>query len=82
MLNRAFPRSVAYNYSQINACLEKLAEDYGGAHDCQHTAQGELTRLKRLNISTIFEDGLHEFIDEQLATTARINMEVSEAYHF
>jgi len=82
LLNQTFPRSVAYSYSQINACLVKLAENYGGAHDCQHTARGELERLSGLKIAAIFEDGLHEFIDDQLATTARINMEVSEAYHF
>ncbi|MEM6462177.1 MAG: alpha-E domain-containing protein [Pseudomonadota bacterium] len=82
LLNQTFPRSVAYSYSQIDAGLEKLAENYGGAHNCQRTARSELDRLSRLNISAVFEDGLHEFINGQIATTARISKEVSDAYHF
>ena len=82
LLNQTFPRSVAYSYSQIDACLEKLAKNYGGTHDCQHTARKELDRLTRLNINAIFDDGLHEFINGQLTTTARISKEVSDAYHF
>ena len=82
LLNQTFPRSVAYSYSQIDACLEKLAKNYGGTHDCQRTAGNELDRLTRLNINAIFDDGLHEFINSQLTTTARISKEVSDAYHF
>ncbi|MEX3008518.1 alpha-E domain-containing protein [Hoeflea sp. TYP-13] len=82
LLNQTFPRSVAYSYSQIDACLEKLAKNYGGAHDCQRTARGELDRLSRLNINAIFDDGLHEFINDQITKTAQVSKEVSDAYHF
>lgn len=82
LLNQIFPRSVTYNYSQIDACLEKLAKSGEDVHDCQHTARRELHRLSRLDINAIFDDGLHEFIDNQIVTTARISKEVSVAYHF
>ncbi len=82
LLNQAFPRSVAYSYSQINACLERLEKSHGGAHACQRTARGECDLLGRIDINTIFNDGLHEFLNEQIARTARISQEVSDAYHF
>ncbi len=82
LLNRTFPRSVAFNYGQINACLIKLEESHGGTHACQRTARTECERLERIDINTIFNEGLHEFIDEQIAKTARISREVSDAYYF
>lgn len=82
LLNQAFPRSVAYSYSQINTCLERLENSHGGTHACQRTARSEFERLRRTDINTIFNEGLHEFLDEQIAKTARINREVSDAYYF
>lgn len=82
LLNQTFPRSVAFSYSQIHGCLDKLDKNHGGAHKCQRTAQAELNRLTRLDINAIFSDGLHEFINDQIVKTARISKEVSDAYHF
>ncbi|MCY6381128.1 alpha-E domain-containing protein [Hoeflea prorocentri] len=82
LLNQAFPRSVAFSYGQIDGCLAKLEKNYGGAHNCQRTARAELNRLSRLDIHAVFSDGLHEFINDQIAKTARISKEVSDAYHF
>lgn len=82
LLNRAFPRSVAFSYTQINACLEKLEESHGGTHPCQITARGECDLLSRADINNIFNDGLHEYLNEKIAKTARISQEVSDAYYF
>lgn len=82
LLNRAFPRSVFFNYQNINVFLRRLEESHGGAHACQRTARTECERLGRIDINTVFNEGLHEFIDEQIAKTARISREVSEAYYF
>lgn len=82
LLNQAFPRSVAFSYAQIDGCLSKLEKNHGGAHNCQRTARAELNRLNRLDINAVFSDGLHEFINDQIAKTARISKEVSDAYHF
>ncbi len=82
LLDQTFPRSVAFSYSQIDACLEELEKNYGGAYNCQRTARRELDQLSHLDINAIFENGLHEFIDQQIITTARISKEVSDAYHF
>jgi uncharacterized alpha-E superfamily protein len=82
LLNQIFPRSVAFSYNQIDASLTRLEKFHGGTHRCQRTARTELERLNRIDISVIFNEGLHEFINEQLAKTSRISKEVSDAYHF
>ncbi len=82
VLNQAFPRSVAYNYSQIDASLTRLQQSHGDTHTCQRTAHTELERLSAMNINEIFNDGLHEFLNDQIVKTGRISQEVSEAYHF
>ncbi len=82
LLNQAFPRSVAFSYTQINGCLVRLERSHGAGHACQRTARNESERLQRLDINTVFNDGLHEFLDDQIVKTARISQEVSDAYHF
>lgn len=82
LLNQAFPRSVAFSYIQINTCLERLELSHGNAHACQSTARIECDLLRRMDINTIFNDGLHEFLNDQIAKTAQVSREVSDAYHF
>ncbi|GKX32615.1 MAG: hypothetical protein MnENMB40S_02330 [Rhizobiaceae bacterium MnEN-MB40S] len=82
LLNKIFPRSLAFCYSQIDHCLSHMETDHGGSHKCQKTARQELERLNRIDISGVFNDGLHEFINEEIAKTSRISQEVSDAYHF
>lgn len=82
LLNQAFPRSVAFSYTQINTCLEKLEKSHGGSHPCQNTARSECDLLSRADINNIFNDGLHEYLNEKIAKTARISQEVSDAYYF
>ncbi|MDF2372785.1 MAG: alpha-E domain-containing protein [Rhizobiaceae bacterium] len=82
LLNQTFPRSVAFSYRQLDLALSSLEKSHGGAHDCQRTARNELARLNRMDINAIFDDGLHEFIDNQIIKTARISQEVSNAYYF
>ena len=64
LLNQAFPRSVAFSYGQINACLLRLEKSHGGSHACQRTARNECERLERLDTNTVFNDDLHEFLDD------------------
>jgi len=82
ILNRAFPRSVAFSYGQISQHLDRLARGYGKRHACQATAREMLARLDDIEMGEIFQTGLHEFIQGLLATNRRLNEEVYEAYYF
>ncbi|MEM6906296.1 MAG: alpha-E domain-containing protein, partial [Pseudomonadota bacterium] len=82
ILNRAFPRSVAFCYDQINSYLERLGESYGTTHACHRTA-GEMTRdMAGHKMGALFREGLHEFIHDGIRRTRRLSSEIYEAYHF
>lgn len=82
ILNRAFPRSVAFSYEQIATHLDRLARVYGKRHVCHKTAAETVSRLDDLEMGEVFQGGLHEFIQVLLATTRRLNGEIYHAYHF
>lgn len=82
ILNRRFPRSVAFSYTKIAHCLNLLAEMYGEEHACHQTASEMLKDFKRLQMGEIFRDGLTEFIQEAIRRTNRLGMEIQEAYYF
>jgi uncharacterized alpha-E superfamily protein len=82
ILNTIFPRSVSYCYRQIQRYLDALGELYGETHACQETASTMFAELKATNIESLFQSGLHEFIDEGIAVTRRLSAEINRAYHF
>ncbi|MBK0399106.1 alpha-E domain-containing protein [Limibaculum sp. M0105] len=82
ILNRAFPRSVAFCYDQIGNCLDRLARGYGGRHDCHGTACEMIARLDDVEMGEIFQHGLHDFITATITATRRLNGEIYRAYHF
>lgn len=82
ILNRAFPRSVAFCYEQLATHLDRLARGYGRRDACHRTASDTLARLDDREMGEVFQTGLHEFIQEMLATNRRLADEVYRAYHF
>ncbi|MEM6934491.1 MAG: alpha-E domain-containing protein [Pseudomonadota bacterium] len=82
ILNRAFPRSVAFCYDQINNSLNRLSEAYEEEHDCHRTVRTMTKNLARREMGELFRDGLHEFIHDGIRATRRLNAEISSAYHF
>lgn len=82
ILNRAFPRSVAFCYDQINNSLTRLDEAYGESHACHTTARLFTKELARREMGELFREGLHEFIHEGIRATRRLDAEISKAYYF
>ncbi len=82
ILNGAFPRSVAYCYAQICHNLDRLARLYGTRHDAHSTAYAALSRIEDAGIGEVFQNGLHSFVNDYIAVTARLSREISRAYHF
>ncbi|MGE4323358.1 MAG: alpha-E domain-containing protein [Sphingobium sp.] len=82
MLNRLFPRSVAFCYDQLAYRLGRLA----GWHDthaaCDDTIGDMVAALDRLDSGEIFRRGLHETVLNGLAMTNRLGAEIAQAYHF
>ncbi|MEL7174064.1 MAG: alpha-E domain-containing protein, partial [Pseudomonadota bacterium] len=82
ILNRSFPRSVAFCYDQIGDCLDRLARGYGERHACHATASEMIAKLGDAEMGELFEQGLHEFIIGAVNHTRRLNSEIYRAYHF
>jgi len=82
ILNRAFPRSVAFCYQQIGASLDRLAASHGERRDCHRTAQEMLARLTVADMGELFQEDLHGFILDATARTGQLSREFSRAYHF
>lgn len=82
ILNKRFPRSVAFSYAKIANCLDLLAEMYGEEHACHNTAREMVRDFKRLQMGEIFRDGVSEFVREAIRKTNRLSSEIHDAYHF
>jgi len=82
LLNRAFPRSLTYCYRQIGSHLDHIGRRYGQRHACHGTAMEMLARLEDAGMGEIFQQGLHDFVQEGLQANARLSGEISRAYHF
>lgn len=82
ILNREFPRSLAYCYWEIGQHLDQLALRYGKRHECQSLAHTMIARLEDADMNEIFQDGLHEFITEAIRVNANLAAAISRAYHF
>lgn len=82
ILHRAFPRSVAFCYEQIGHFLDRLARGYGQRHACHSTANEMIARLDDIEMGEIFQEGLHDFINDAITVTRRLNTEIYRAYHF
>jgi uncharacterized alpha-E superfamily protein len=82
ILNKAFPRSVAFCYEQIDGALDRLGRAYGDVHPCHDTAAFMVSDLGRLGMGEIFRMGLSDFLRDAIGRTNKLSSEVYKAYHF
>ena len=76
------PRSLRYSVTKICSNLRMLEAEYAYSHPCHDTAE-KLDRCLTLgNVDKVFEDGLHEFLTEFLADTARLGAQIQSDYRF
>lgn len=80
ILNRSFPRSVAFCYDEIGQVLDRLARMHGEERDCNRTAARMIEDLGSLEMGQIFRIGLHEFVLEAIGRTIRLGAEIRQAY--
>ena len=80
VLNRQMPRSLASCQASIVRYLEKLASDYGRRGPAQRLAAERMRALESAKIETIFQAGLHEYIQGFLAENIRLGQSITEQY--
>lgn len=80
VLNRQMPRSLASCQASIVRYLERLASDYGRRGPAQRIAAERMRALESSKIETIFQAGLHEYIQGFLAENSRLGQSITEQY--
>src|SRR3712207_5271514 len=80
ILNRQLPRSLANCYEILVRHLDLIADAYGRRGESQRQASTTLARLTETRIDTIFEQGLHEFIEEFIEENNRLGSAIAEQY--
>lgn len=82
ILDRRMPRSLAFCAAELVDNLGYLAEDYGVWLQSHEMATALRARLKDRDISSIFEEGLHDFMLSIIAEAARLGAQIEEDFRF
>ena len=82
ILRKEMPRSLRYSQDHVRRALNGLVAITGGGATSLALADEASTRLRDMDIPTIFKLGLHEFLTEHLRLTAAIADTAAADYHF
>jgi uncharacterized alpha-E superfamily protein len=82
ILKEEMPRSLIFSHQWVNVALDGLAELYGQRYDCHRIAQESYQRLKAGHMEQIFQNGLHEFLQEFMITNTALSQSIAATYNF
>ena len=82
ILNRSCPRSLQFCVIQAAHHLEMLSSAHGRYNEAQMLALKLKDELSTVKINEIIDQGLHEFLQGFLASTHRLNQEISQSFLF
>jgi uncharacterized alpha-E superfamily protein len=82
ILDDCFPRSLAFCHSELRANLPARARLHGREGASNTLMRDADTRIADLTIEDVFEQGLHEFLVDFMASTAAIGVAIAKDYRF
>jgi len=82
ILHHQMPRSLAFCAGKIAQNLSDIQEEYAVEHPSCEVANTLFERLKGATIDEIFEEGLHEFIEQFLADNSALSTQIETDYRF
>jgi uncharacterized alpha-E superfamily protein len=82
ILKEQMPRSLLFTYQWINSALDGLGELYGNRCQCHDIAAQTCRRLKEGDMERIFQDGLHEFLQEFMAANNNLSRRIAVDFNF
>ncbi len=82
ILDRRMPRSLSFCAREISGNLAYLADDYGMRMPSHDLADKLQARLKDRDIASIFDEGLHEFVNDVMKETANLARQIEHDYRF
>jgi uncharacterized alpha-E superfamily protein len=82
ILEPRMPRSLAFCYAKISDNLNHLAGEYGERNSCHVIAESMLQRLRHRTVLSIFDEGLHDFLQSFLIENIRLGATIDREYRF
>ena len=82
ILDRRMPRSLAFCAGQIVNSLSHLAEEYGTTPASHDLANALCLQLVNRDINSIFSEGLHEFVNALIDSTANLAQQIEVDYRY
>jgi uncharacterized alpha-E superfamily protein len=82
LLQPQMPRSLAFCSHKIMDNLGYLEQDYGAESPSCRMAKAHYQKLKDSNIESIFERGLHQFVQDFLADSHALAVQIERDYRF
>ena len=82
ILDKRMPRSLSFCMAEIVANLGHLADGYGARCATHDLADALAARLDNRDITSIFEEGLHEFLGSVIRDTAMLGQQLEQDYRF
>ena len=80
ILKDEMPRSLASCYDNLVQNLDRIARAYGRQGPAQRQARAIRTRLENSRMEEIFQQGLHEFINEFIDNNNRLSAAITEQF--
>lgn len=82
ILYEKMPRSLIFCSQKISDNLGYLEQDYGVSHSSCAAAKAATERLQNSSIDHIFDQGLHQFIEEFTAQNSQLAAQIEHDYRF
>ena len=82
VLDKRFPRSLAFCRNAVRIHLQRLAEIHEREGKCGALLAAKESDVSGLSVEQIFDQGLHEFLIEFTAHNAAISAAITEDYRF
>ena len=82
ILDRRLPRSLAFCSAQIGQHLDLLAEAYGARLQSHALAEATSSQFSQNTVDSIFEFGLHQFIENFIESNNDLSMQIERDYRF
>ncbi|WP_172329305.1 alpha-E domain-containing protein [Mangrovicoccus sp. HB161399] len=80
ILNPQCPRSILAAVQGVNDHLDRLARSYGKSTEAQTKARALLAELLETQVTGIFDEGLHEFLERYMREMADLGNAVHSCY--
>jgi uncharacterized alpha-E superfamily protein len=80
ILKDELPRSLASCYDNLVQSLDQIARAYGRQGPAQRQARAIRTRLQNSRMQEIFQQGLHEFINEFIDNNNRLSGAITQQF--